>query len=78
MKQLATLLDLITLVRIDEIFTAMSQQMFLITLFSVVATAGSHRIDLTRVNVHAVLTLFGETDLESDQVIGHEMRGVFS
>lgn len=55
----------------------MSQQVFLVAVLGVVAAARSRRVDFTRVNIHTVLSLLRETDLERDQIVGDVMRRVF-
>ena len=56
--------------RIDQIFTTVSEQVFLALL------AAGRRADLARVHVHAVLALFGEGDVEGDQIVADVVRRV--
>lgn len=55
----------------------MCQKMFLVAVLCVVTATRSTWIDLSGVNVHAVLAFFGEGDVESDQVVADVMSGIF-
>ena len=50
--------------------------MFLVAVLGVVTATSSTGIDLSGVNVHAVLAFFRERDIECDQVVADVMSGV--
>ena len=58
--------------RIDEIFAAVGEQLFLAVLCPVVGRCGH----LPRVDVHAVLSLLGKGDGQRDNVAGHLLTHV--
>ena len=63
-------LHLVAFGRIDQIFTTMSEQVLLVLL-----TRGG--ADLARVDIHSVLALFRESDVEGDHIIADVMGRIF-